>query len=507
MQVKKSRSRKTTTKWNLFFSYFGVIYAVVSGILLVPMYLKHIPVELYGAWLASGNILVWLSMVDVGLTTVLVQRIGSNYGKGKLNEVGAYISAGIFLSIMQAVIFLTLGTVIAGQISSLLGLSESFKYMDLQGAFFLASLGTSIAFIGYTLNAVNQSLQGSFGIGLIEAISQVLSLITILVFIHMDFGLYSICFGIILRGVISLVGNLGYFLSRKMSEQIFFVFSKKHIKDLVQTLGFTSLMRLAQSLVDHTDAFLITRFLGPDITPVLVLSRKGPDVMKIILSRPGNAIIPAVAHLTGEEQWDKARNILLRFLQYIIWGCGLAMCGFLAMNEAFVKLWVGESMYAGFVVNIVIVLMLLIGIPLRNMASLCVAMGDIKGVSIVSLLAAATTVIYMVLGILYFGLLGAATAPLLSMITIFGYYIPRSFARLLHLENKDIKLVLKEFILILIIGSLIGFSFPLNPPNAWSDFVGNSAILVLFYIVLLGSLSTSFRSEFSSIILKILRKL
>ena len=55
---------------------------------MVPLYLKYIPVELYGAWLATGNIVNWLLVVDPGISTVVMQRVGKSYGADDRSEVG-----------------------------------------------------------------------------------------------------------------------------------------------------------------------------------------------------------------------------------------------------------------------------------------------------------------------------------------------------------------------------------------------------------------------------------
>jgi hypothetical protein len=80
-------SRKKSTFWNLVFSYSTILYGICSGLLLVPLYLEHIPIDLYGAWLASGNVLTWLTVIDPGISTVVTQRVGKSFGANKLEAV------------------------------------------------------------------------------------------------------------------------------------------------------------------------------------------------------------------------------------------------------------------------------------------------------------------------------------------------------------------------------------------------------------------------------------
>ncbi len=74
-------SRIRTTKWNLFFFYLRTFVGLANGILIVPLYLKYIDNSLFGIWLASGNILTWITIIDPGVGDVLIQKISYAYGK------------------------------------------------------------------------------------------------------------------------------------------------------------------------------------------------------------------------------------------------------------------------------------------------------------------------------------------------------------------------------------------------------------------------------------------
>ena len=54
---------------------------------MVPLYLKYISAETYGVWLATGNVLFWLGVLDPGFSQVIVQRISLYYGADNLSKV------------------------------------------------------------------------------------------------------------------------------------------------------------------------------------------------------------------------------------------------------------------------------------------------------------------------------------------------------------------------------------------------------------------------------------
>ena len=67
-------SRRLATLRSLILSYGATAVAITRNLLLVPVYLKFIPLEEYGAWLATGNVLAYLMVADFGLMGVVTQR-------------------------------------------------------------------------------------------------------------------------------------------------------------------------------------------------------------------------------------------------------------------------------------------------------------------------------------------------------------------------------------------------------------------------------------------------
>ena len=74
----------------------------------MPLYLRFIPIDIYSIWLATGNLLAWISTLDPGLTLVLQQQVADAYGKRDKNKVRKLIGGGVayILLILILIIFL-----------------------------------------------------------------------------------------------------------------------------------------------------------------------------------------------------------------------------------------------------------------------------------------------------------------------------------------------------------------------------------------------------------------
>src|SRR5947209_4163631 len=100
-------SRRTAALVNLCGSTANTLVVAVQAVILIPLYLHFVGNRLYGAWLASGDILVWLQVFDLGLPNLLIQRIGAADGAGDDETIGEYLATG-------AVSLLLLGTACVG---------------------------------------------------------------------------------------------------------------------------------------------------------------------------------------------------------------------------------------------------------------------------------------------------------------------------------------------------------------------------------------------------------
>ena len=66
-----------------------------ASLFTVPVNIAHIPLDVYGAWLASGNILAWATMIDPGFGLLTQQQVATTYGSGNLDGTGKIITGGV----------------------------------------------------------------------------------------------------------------------------------------------------------------------------------------------------------------------------------------------------------------------------------------------------------------------------------------------------------------------------------------------------------------------------
>ena len=499
----KIRSRIRTTQWNLFFRYTSFIIAIVQGLIMVPLYLKFIPIDVYGAWLASGNLLAWISAMDPGLTAILQQKIASAYGKEDLSNVSNLIGGGLFISLIILIVTIFIGFIIAYYLPIWLTLPSSIDISLILRAFKLAVVGSSMMLFSFSIYAIIQGLQGSFSIGLITNGINIVAIIISIILLSSGYGLMALPISLVFSGIASSLGLALYLLKRVIREKIGFSFSFESLTILTKLMSYTFLGRAAGIISNNIDLIFVSRFLGPEIVTVFSLTRKPIQLSREIINQPVVAFLPAISHLSGSGEIDKTRDILIRFIYIFVWVSFLVTGGIIALNRDFIYLWVGSSLFAGGTINLILCLGAFLAILSQSSGYLSFSLGNIKKNSLASLIQSLLYIPLMIYGTKYFGLYGAVFAPIISLLVITTWYYPLSVSRLVKFSSNDIKNIIMEFGfgLISTVSVVIVFSF--LSAGTWFYFIILGAFFCLLYGCLMYVLSLKFRYEIKKIFKKL----
>jgi hypothetical protein len=90
-----SRIRKATVTAG--FGYAQFAFAMMTGIVLVPITLHYLGTRTWGLWLASGEVLGYAAMIDLGVLGVLPWMIGEADGRRDRVEIRRLVATGLFV--------------------------------------------------------------------------------------------------------------------------------------------------------------------------------------------------------------------------------------------------------------------------------------------------------------------------------------------------------------------------------------------------------------------------
>lgn len=494
----RSRRRSTVISLGFLLAYVGL--AVVSGIVLVPLYLRHIRSDLYGAWGATGNVLTWLSVLDPGLSAVLQQRVARAFGKNDNAEVASWIGSGLWASGALAVVALVLGLLVSSHLARWMNLPQSVDAQELQGAFRWAVVAAALMLFSYSAYAINRGLQASLSIGLIQTFASAGRIVLVVILIEQGWGLLGIVAPTLGMALTMCVGNVAYLFYRLKRESIRISWRPNKLRELGGLVSFSSLAKASGVALGAVDLFLAGRLVGPEAVNVLRFWKTGPDLAMAVIEKPTVAIQPALAHLVGSGDRERAREMLLKALPVYLWAIGLAVGGFVLLNGAFVRLWVGPKFMADPSLAALVVAAFCATVVTSSVASLCFAAGDIRGMSTAGVLRALIYVPSAIAGGLAWGLPGIVAASVVGTLATEGWYAWWAFGREFRLGGHHAIVPIRAgFQALLAGGSAYFLAGQLAEPQSWRAFAAAGLLFAGLYGGCILVLSREAREMFASL--------
>jgi O-antigen/teichoic acid export membrane protein len=494
------RTRKKTTIWNLAFQYINISIGLVRGFLLVPLYLVYIENELYGAWLATGNILMWLSISDPGVGVVLQQRVAESYGKKNKEELQKNISSGIFSGFFIALIVLIVGLLLSTHLCDILNLPNSTIYDSLEKSFRVAVYGSCLLIFSFVFHDTNAGLQSSKSIGLFDVIVNLLAILVTVLMLIGGYGILAMGYSILTKGAGNLITNSIYLLYRMRKERIRMSFELVHFFSFIKIFIYTFFSKAFITIAENIDLVLISRWISPEMVVVYELTRRPVKMARLFADRPAASFLPTFSNLFGTRNYDKLRNVFTSFVYYWSWITFIIIGGFITFNGALIELWVGKEFYLGDTLNSLMCMMYLISSFSYSIGNFSFAMGNIKGNSIAEGIGSIVWVFMLFLLGRELGLIGFILAPIIAKLSCEFWYFPSVIIKKIKYRNIEINRLLRHFSFLVSVNFVLVIFFIQFKTYNWYSLIIMSVTFSIIYFGLNYFLSTKFKGELNYLI-------
>ena len=421
-------SRRRTTLLNLFFSYASMGLVLVQGIVLVPLYVAKVPLALYGAWLATGNVLTWLEMVDPGTGDVIRQRVARLYGANDRAALARAIGTGLRLSFVFALLPM-LAWPLAPSVARFVNLTGA-DAASLQTSFRVGLVGVTLSLASYGFSAVSNGLQLAYGSGVAFIAISVLGIVVTIALLVGGAGLVAIPLGLALRGLL-MTASFAWIVLR---------WKRKHLPEALtwdadEARGVLSLSvatftsRIGTALLDRLDALLTSHVHNNRETLVYTLTGRALDPVRMLTVSLPTALMPGLAHLSGTGEKAKIAETVALLTR--VTGTVAAVCAgsVAALDAIFVRVWVGPRMFGG----AGLAALLALSVPLSGFSvslnRVAYALGAIRQASWVALAEAVVKVPLQYVLLRTLGLPGLPLAAAIGSLSVSGWYLPTVVAR------------------------------------------------------------------------------
>ncbi len=339
----KNPSRKKAAIISAFTHYSTTVFLIVQGIVLVPLYIRFAGEELYGAWLATGSIIGYLGLLDMGLGSVISQQVAAYAGKGDTKELAPVIATGLLVSVVPALCIIILGACLRSYIAGWVGLPDSSSILS--QAFFLATLATAAMIVACGFGGIFLGLQRAGVISIQYIIATVLGIVVTIYLLYQGRSILAIAAGMLARALFVAVGHALYFIywiTRKESPALYF--DRQILQAILKKSLWVFLSRSAGNIARRSDALIVATIAGPAQTTMLTITQKASDIIRIFIDRTVTACTPGIAHLFGESfDPGRVRNRIDQIARVIIWMAVIGLGGFCLMNREFIQLWLADQ--------------------------------------------------------------------------------------------------------------------------------------------------------------------
>lgn len=291
-------------------NYAGYISASIIGILLVPMFLKHLVPELYGLWIAATAFAGCAGFLFSGLGRAIVREVASSECRGAGQETSfiacaanAYLIFGTLGALFIAVVGIPLswglhlspeGRSLAPWIFSLVGVG----FLGDQVFGFAAEVLTGARRF-FTLNLIAIAATVFRAAGMVELL-------------HLKSSLISI---VALQTFTSLMlAVVGIFLVDRVSRGYLPRISNLRWSDFRPHLNFGFTVQLTSglnTLLWESPTFLVGLGLGPAAIISLKLGQRFPGALTAMTWHAAEVAYPAASEYYGAEQSRCTQDLLL----------------------------------------------------------------------------------------------------------------------------------------------------------------------------------------------------
>ena len=334
------------------FNYIQYALAIASGLVLVPLTIGAIGARSYGLWLATGELLGYAGMVELGVLGVLPWMVAEADGRRDRERLRALVASGVTVGIVVGIGY----AVVAGLLWTLVPMAVNVPAADrssLAGPLLVLVAVTGVAYPLRTFTALLNGLQDAFFNGTLSVAQSATYFVVALTGLGLGWGLYALALATTASTTLSIGASIVRTLviapdllaawPRPQVSMIRFLLSNG-IGVWIAGFGWR--------LVAASTHMVIALVGRPEWVAIYACTSKLSALStQLAWVLPDSGLI-GLSQLYGEGQPQaRVRRVVMTIVRLHLVLAGVAACAVLAFNPAFVLAWIGPDFYGGHVLN------------------------------------------------------------------------------------------------------------------------------------------------------------
>lgn len=393
-----------------FFGYLKLGLSLVVGVALVPFVLDRVGPRLYGFWLASGEVLAYAAMADFGVLGVLPWLVAEADGRADRVAIRRLMGTAFVAAAGVSAVYAGLAALLWSAAPLVFKLEQADSNA-IAGPLLVVAITAAVVLPLRVAGSALVGLQDVRFHGMLTTCSWAMDVAITVTLLFNGYGLYALALG---ASIPSLFSSVAAFVRlRIIAPDLFSAWPRPSRADLARLyregVG-TWLSSWGWRLSAATDGIVLASLGHPVWITVLAMTAKLANMLTNMSWVPGDSALVGLAQLSGEGQPQRTRAATVALLRlYLVLGAGAA-CIVLAVNGAFVSVWVGASLYGGTAVNLALAALVIASSAGHAVAVVTSVLGARLQVGVATLVSGTTHVVLALLLGRWFGIVGIPLA-------------------------------------------------------------------------------------------------
>jgi O-antigen/teichoic acid export membrane protein len=401
--------------------------------ILTPMVLRLLSPPMYGFWIAASQVMVLLNLVDAGGSLYLSKTIAAKRPHNGPGSLDALIGTTAWIYVGLGLLTLTIGAALVPNIAVWLKVPAGHQG-EATVAFGLLLVSAVLALVfAPTCYGI---LFGHQRIALVNGINSAVTGVGLLVglaLLRAEGSVTALATGQLLATVLG--GLVALVWVRQVAPDVSFWpirFDREVLRESVGFSGYVQMAKLAFIASTFSDGILLATALGPASVTSYTITQKLAATAFMFVAKASGAVMPGLAELFAHGNFAALQSATLRVLRLVVRVSVLGALMVMALNERFVTLWVGPSVFGGLALTGLFAYWMLRNSIIRNLSAVLYASGELSGWAWLSLAEGVAKIALTLLLLPRLGLLAPVLATVVAEV-LTAIYTPIRVARLIRL--------------------------------------------------------------------------
>lgn len=348
-------SRRRRALATAAFSYGQAALGVLISLFFTRWLLDELGPAVFGLWTAITSLVGYAAFADFGVLGVVSWMIAKADGGKDVDEMRSILSNALALTIAASILYTVIALALAAILPLLIDITTEQRALVQWPLAALVGC-TALAFPLRVFLAFRVGIQDVAFVGTLGLVQLLVQAATTGVLTLKGLGVWGIALGACVPPLVTSLAALARTGAR--SREVLRAWpwpSKIGAKRLLSRGGGALMTSLGWSLMSSSNPLIVASVAGSAAVPVFTTtSRMAFLLMQQAWVLPDAALV-GLAQLAGEAR-ERVAGIVEALLRFELLLAGGIACGLLAVNPGFVRLWVGEPLFAGITTNAIIAL-------------------------------------------------------------------------------------------------------------------------------------------------------